>query len=51
VFDIAPEVLRHRLVLSYEAIADGISPDDIVNRVTSTVIAPRVAPSQDRVTA
>jgi MoxR-like ATPase len=48
VFDVAPEVLRHRLVLSYEAIADGVSPDDIVNRVTANVMAPRVAPSQDR---
>ena len=48
VFDVAPEVLRHRLVLSYEAMADGVSPDDIVNRVIATVMAPRVAPSQDR---
>ena len=30
VFDVAPEVLRHRLVLSYEALADGVTPDDIV---------------------
>jgi MoxR-like ATPase len=48
VYDVAPEILRHRFVLSYEAIADDVSPDDIVNRVTNTVIAPRVAPSQDR---
>jgi MoxR-like ATPase len=48
VFDVAPEVLRHRLVLSYEALADGVSPDDIVDRVIATVVAPRVAPSQDR---
>ncbi len=48
VFDVASEVLRHRLVLSYEALADGITPDDIVGRVIATVVAPRVAPSQDR---
>ena len=39
---------RDRLVLSYEALADGVTPDDIVRQVTATVIAPRVAPSQDR---
>jgi len=48
VFDVASEVLRHRLVLSYEALADGVTPDDIVGRVIATVVAPRVAPSQDR---
>jgi MoxR-like ATPase len=48
VFDVASEVLRHRLVLSYEALADGVTPDDIVARVIATVVAPRVAPSQDR---
>ena len=46
-FDVAPEVLRHRVLLSYEAIADGIEPDHIVNRVLSTVVAPVVAPRQD----
>ena len=47
VFDVAPEVLRHRVLLSYEAIADGIEPDHVVNRVLSTVVAPVVAPRQD----
>ena len=47
VFDVAPEVLRHRVLLSYEAIADGVEPDQVVGRVLSTVVAPRVAPSQD----
>jgi MoxR-like ATPase len=50
VFDVAPDVLRHRVLLSYEAIADGIGPDDVVNRLLSTVVAPRVAPSQDPAT-
>ncbi len=48
IFDIAPEVLRHRLVLSYEALADGVEADAILQRVLSTVWAPRIAPSQDR---
>ena len=33
VYDVAPEVLRHRIVLSYEALADGIDADHIVDRI------------------
>ncbi|MEO6927777.1 MAG: MoxR family ATPase [Casimicrobiaceae bacterium] len=40
VADLAPDVLRHRLSLSYEALADGITPDRIVNRVLQGVRAP-----------
>jgi MoxR-like ATPase len=47
VYDIAPDVLRHRVLLSYEAIADGVTAEQIVNRVVGTVLAPRLAPSQD----
>ncbi|CAN5904691.1 MoxR family ATPase [soil metagenome] len=47
VFDVAPDVLRHRLVLSYEALARDISVEDVVGRLLATVPAPRVAPSQD----
>jgi len=46
VFDVAPDVLRHRLVLSYEALAQGVTADQILGRILSTVPAPRVAPSQ-----
>jgi MoxR-like ATPase len=49
VYDIAPEVLRHRLVLSYEALADGVEADHIVNRVITAIQLPRIAPSQERV--
>jgi MoxR-like ATPase len=38
--DVAPDVLRHRLVLSYEAIADGVTPDAILERVLEAVEAP-----------
>jgi MoxR-like ATPase len=48
VFDIAPDVLRHRLVLSYEALAQGLTTEQILARLLSTVPAPRVAPGQDR---
>jgi MoxR-like ATPase len=47
IFDVAPDVLRHRVLLSYEAIAEGVGPDQVVTQVLSTVVAPRVAPSQD----
>jgi MoxR-like ATPase len=46
-FDVAPDVLRHRVLLSYEAIADGVTAEQIVNRIAGTVLAPRLAPSQD----
>ena len=49
VYDIAPEVLRHRLVLSYEALADGVEADHVVNRVITAIQLPRIAPSQERV--
>jgi MoxR-like ATPase len=47
VFDVAPDILRHRLVLSYEALAQGLSADHVLARVLSTVPAPRIAPSMD----
>ena len=46
VFDVAPDVMRHRLVLSYEALAREVTADHVLARVLSTVPAPRVAPSQ-----
>jgi MoxR-like ATPase len=47
VFDVAPDVLRHRLVLSYEALAQGRSAEDVLARILSVVPAPRVSPQQD----
>ncbi len=44
--DIAPDILRHRLVLSYDALADDIPADHIVNRVLAAVPQPTVAPRQ-----
>ena len=49
VSDVAPEVLRHRLVLSYEALADGVDADDLVDRIIAAIQLPRIAPSQERV--
>lgn len=47
VFDLAPDVLRHRLVLSYEALAQGRTVEQILARLLSTVPAPRVSPLHD----
>ena len=47
VFDVAPDVLRHRLVLSYEALARDLTPDHLLARILGTVPAPRVTPAQD----
>ncbi|HIW61844.1 MAG TPA: MoxR family ATPase [Candidatus Stackebrandtia excrementipullorum] len=45
--DIAADVLRHRLVLSYDALADGVPAEDIVDRVMAAVPPPTVTPRQD----
>jgi MoxR-like ATPase len=39
VFDVARDVLRHRLMLTYEALAENRSADDILNRLLSVVAA------------
>jgi MoxR-like ATPase len=36
----APAVLRHRLVLSYEAAADGMSADDLISRILDLLPVP-----------
>jgi MoxR-like ATPase len=46
VLDIASDVLAHRLVLSYDAVADGVPADEAVRRVLQTVPLPQVAPRQ-----
>jgi MoxR-like ATPase len=40
VTDLVPDVLRHRIVLSYEALADGVSADALVQRILSKIPAP-----------
>jgi MoxR-like ATPase len=39
--DIAPDVLRHRLVLSYEALSEAITPDELIRRVLKHIPAPQ----------
>jgi MoxR-like ATPase len=45
--DLALDVMRHRLVLSYEALADGVAPDELLHQVLLTVSQPEV-PLDDR---
>ena len=39
---LAPDVLRHRLVMSYAALADGVTADTVIERVLTLVPAPRL---------
>ena len=42
VYDVAYDVLNHRLVLSYEALAEGVTVDDVLVELLSTMPAPRI---------
>jgi MoxR-like ATPase len=38
--DLVPDVMRHRVVLSYEALAEGLTPDALVARIMKAVPVP-----------
>ena len=40
---LAKDALRHRLVLSYQALAEGVSPDSILDKVLAAVPVPEVS--------
>lgn len=44
VLEVIPDVLRHRLVLSYDALADEVTPETVIARVLQTVGLPQVSP-------
>lgn len=46
IFDVVPDVLRHRLALSYEALAQDVDLETIINQLRSTVNAPKLTPAQ-----
>ncbi len=50
VLDMALDVMRHRLVLSFEALSDDVSSDDILATILTRVPAP-VVPLQERASA
>ncbi|MEA2274143.1 MAG: MoxR-like ATPase, partial [Solirubrobacteraceae bacterium] len=39
--DLALDVLRHRIVLSYDALSEGVTADDVLQRVLATVAPPQ----------
>ncbi len=45
--NLAPDVMAHRLVLSFDALADNVSPRQIVDQVLAAVPLPVIAPQQD----
>ena len=51
VAELAPDVLRHRLVLSYAALTDGITADTVISRVLGLVPAPQLDLGTERATA
>jgi MoxR-like ATPase len=42
IVEVIPDVLRHRLVLTYDALADEISSEVVINRILQTVGMPQV---------
>ena len=40
VMDLVPDVFRHRLVLTYEALAEAITPDQLIHRIMQHIPAP-----------
>jgi len=38
--DLVPDVFRHRLVLTYEALAEGMTPDNLIRRIMQHISAP-----------
>ncbi|MCW2866601.1 MAG: ATPase associated with various cellular 3 [Marmoricola sp.] len=47
VAELAPDVLSHRLVLTFDAVAEGVDPREVVAYVLACVPAPRVAAHGD----
>jgi MoxR-like ATPase len=47
--DLALDVLRHRIVLSYEALADNVSPDQILSSILAAVPLPEVPLHERRI--
>ena len=49
--DLVPDVLRHRLVLSYEALSEGLAADPVVLRIMAKVPPPPKPLAHDRLAA
>jgi MoxR-like ATPase len=49
--DLVPDVLRHRLVLSYEALSEGLTADAIIAKITAKIPAPAKPLEHDKLAA
>ena len=38
--DLVPDVLRHRLVLSYEALSEGLTADGLIEKIMAKISTP-----------
>ncbi|MEV6305169.1 MoxR family ATPase [Actinoplanes sp. NPDC051861] len=47
IVSVAEDVLAHRLVLAFDAVADGVQPESIVHRILEIVAPPVIAPAQE----
>ncbi len=48
ILDISFDVIRHRLVLSYEALSDNVTPDDLLRKILNRIPVP-VVPLREKV--
>ena len=48
VTDLAPDVLRHRLVLTFDAVADGVNVEAVLDRLLAAIPPPDITPAQSR---
>ncbi|RYY67783.1 MAG: MoxR family ATPase, partial [Comamonadaceae bacterium] len=49
--DLVPDVLRHRVVLSYEALSDGLTPDALVQKIMAKIPPPAKPLEHDKLVA
>ncbi|XVU29764.1 AAA family ATPase [Actinoplanes sp. CA-054009] len=49
--EIAEDVLAHRLVLGFDAVADGVEPEELVRKIVAAVPLPLIAPAQQQAAA
>ncbi|CAN5864937.1 MoxR family ATPase [soil metagenome] len=47
VYDIGYDVMNHRLVLSFDAVADGVTVDEVLYHLLTTIQAPSLTPRSD----
>jgi MoxR-like ATPase len=49
--DLVPDVLRHRVVLSYEALSEGLSPDALIAKIMTKISSPAKPLEHERLAA